>query len=42
MTLRDYQVTSFEWMIGNYRRRTNVILGDEMVSFFLFSHGQFY
>jgi chromodomain-helicase-DNA-binding protein 1 len=32
MTLRDYQVTSFEWMIGNYRRRTNVILGDEMVS----------
>ena len=30
MTLRDYQVTSFEWMIGNYRRRTNVILGDEM------------
>ena len=30
MILRDYQVTSFEWMIGNYRRRTNVILGDEM------------
>ena len=38
MTLRDYQVTSFEWMIGNYRRRTNVILGDEMVRvYFLFS-----
>ena len=30
MTLREYQVTSFEWMVGNYRRRHNVILGDEM------------
>ena len=30
MALRDYQVTSFEWMVGNYRRRHNVILGDEM------------
>lgn len=42
MTLRDYQVTSFEWMIGNYRRRTNVILGDEVVSLFSFlPYGQF-
>jgi chromodomain-helicase-DNA-binding protein 7 len=30
MALREYQVTSFEWMVGNYRRRKNVILGDEM------------
>ena len=30
MSLREYQVTSFEWMVGNYRRRKNVILGDEM------------
>ncbi|EEH53936.1 SNF2 super family, partial [Micromonas pusilla CCMP1545] len=30
MALREYQVTSFEWMVGNYRRRQNVILGDEM------------
>jgi len=28
MALRDYQVTSFEWMVGNYRRRHNVILGE--------------
>jgi hypothetical protein len=30
MALREYQVTSFEWMVGNYRCRKNVILGDEM------------
>ena len=30
MALREYQVTSFEWMVSNYRRRKNVILGDEM------------
>jgi len=30
MALREYQVSSFEWMVGNYRRRKNVILGDEM------------
>ena len=30
MSLREYQVTSFEWMINNYCRGRNVILGDEM------------
>ncbi len=30
MALREYQVTSFEWMINNYCRGRNVILGDEM------------
>ena len=30
MALREYQVTSFEWMVNNYCRGRNVILGDEM------------
>jgi len=30
MALREYQVASFEWMISNYCRDRNVILGDEM------------
>lgn len=30
MQLRDYQVTSFEWMVSNIKRGQNVILGDEM------------
>lgn len=30
MNLRDYQVTSFEWMVSNLKRGQNVILGDEM------------
>ncbi|CEF98466.1 Helicase, C-terminal [Ostreococcus tauri] len=30
MSLREYQVTSFEWMVSNYYRGRNVILGDEM------------
>ena len=29
--LRDYQVESLKWMMGNFRRGHNCILGDEMV-----------
>lgn len=29
--LRDYQTESLKWMMGNFRRKRNCILGDEMV-----------